>query len=124
MGAARSNDLWSLVDTAMFEATSRAETIAEVNRLLRKCVAKAPCGFISEANTTLLRENLTVPQLATFWRGHTRTEARRYYLPIIAAEFRGTTYVLDGTRRINEWVDFGDKETHETIIIRHKGSGK
>jgi hypothetical protein len=124
MTAADSDDLWSRVDTAIFEATSRAETIAHLNRLLRKCVIEAPCTFISEVGSTLVRERLTVPQLEMFWRGHHRTKARRYHPPIVVADFRGTKYVLDGTTRINDWVQCSDEDVHETIIIRHKGSEK
>jgi len=118
MRAAGNEDLWSLVDAAMFEATSRAETIAEVNRLLHKCNPEAGCGYFTEENSTLVRRALSVPQLAKFWRGHTRTEARRYDPPIIVAEYRRTAYVLDGTRRINEWLAFGDTEAHDTILIK------
>jgi hypothetical protein len=38
--------------------------------------------------------------------------------PLLACEYQGQTYLLDGTNRLNVWIRDGDTEPHEIIIVR------
>jgi len=42
--------------------------------------------------------------------------------PLVACEYRGHTYMLDGTNRLNVWLRDGDKASHETIILKNRES--
>jgi len=39
--------------------------------------------------------------------------------PLVAGEYRGKTYMLDGTNRLNVWRQNGDDALHETIILKN-----
>ena len=110
-------ELWKRVDRAIAQARNRAETISELNRLFGKQGRGAPANHFSEENCTIRREFLTPQQLDKFWRGHTKAEPRQVGAPLVAVEFRGHTYMLDGTNRINAWLRDGNTEAHETISL-------
>jgi hypothetical protein len=114
-------DLWNRVDIAINQARTRQETISELNRLLQKWNVGAPASYISEHSSAIRREWLTPQQMEQlFIRGHTRTNVRRFDSPLVAVEYDGKTYMLDGTNRINIWLKEGNTEQHEVIILGPK----
>ena len=113
-------DLWSRVDAALNQAQTRDETLSEMNRLLRKRFPDLPNDYFT-AEAELRREWLTAAQLMQFNLGHSRTEPRRMDGPLLAGEYQGQTYMLDGTNRLNVWLRDGDTSSHEVIIVRAKG---
>ncbi|MEO7859127.1 MAG: hypothetical protein ABIU05_01585 [Nitrospirales bacterium] len=116
MTDAVNEELWQRVDVALNQAQTRQVTISELNRLLVKWGVGAPPAYISE-RSTIRREWLTARQLERFRRGHTRTEARQFGPPLIAVEFGGSTFILDGTNRINVWLRDGENTPHEVIVL-------
>ena len=115
------SELWSRVDVALCQASSREQTVSEVNRLLRKWVHDLPQNYFNEENSTIRCEWLTTKELTIFTRGHDRATPRRTNGPILVAEYRGTSYMLDGTNRINRWLKDGSAEKHEAIILTRNG---
>ena len=114
------DDLWGRVDAALIQARSRDETVSELNRLLRKRFADLPASYFEENGCELRREWLTARQLAEFHPKHDRMAPRQMAGPLLACEYQGRIYLLDGTNRLNVWIRDGDTEVHETIIVRMK----
>jgi hypothetical protein len=108
------------IGAALIQARSRQETLSELNRLLRKRFPNLPQRYFTEERSEVRREWLTAEQLAQFNAGHTRVlDPHRTSGPLIACEYRGQTYMLDGTNRLNVWLRDGDKTLHATIIVRN-----
>jgi hypothetical protein len=110
-------ELWKRVDVALFQASSREQTLSEINRLLRKWHFHLPDDYITLHNCAIRREWLTPQQLSHFTRGHPRSAPKRVSGPLVVVEYQGETYMLDGTNRINRWLADGDREPHETVIL-------
>jgi len=113
------DDLWFQIDAALNLWPSRDKTFAQLNRLLAKRFPDLPPSYFTQVNCAVRLERLTASELAKFNPGHSRTEPRRMTGPIIASEFRGNSYILDGTNRLNVWVRDGDVELHDTIIVKN-----
>lgn len=116
-------DFWERVDAALVQGRNRAQTLSEVNRLCRKLDSSVPPLYVTESNTTLKQEWLTPKQLDAFKRGHDRNTPRHIGGPLIAINHRGTTFMLDGTNRINMWLKQGNTEMHEVIILSPQSQG-
>jgi len=114
-------DLWCRVDIALCQASSREQTISEVNRLLAKWINGLPPNYLNETNCAIRREWLPTEELLKFTRGHSRNNPRKTDGPLLVAEYRGTSYMLDGTNRINRWLQDGNAEKHEVIILTKHG---
>ena len=111
--------LWNRVDLAINQASTREQTVSELNRLLRKWFPAAPEAYISEEHSVLQQKWLTPQELdSQLRRGHARAAPRRVNgIPLLAVQYEGGIYMLDGTNRINGWLQSGDTELHEVIII-------
>jgi hypothetical protein len=82
------------------------------NRLLAKNIR--PTGWTSNTHLDLQayqivsrREQWSTDDLAKLRRGHARTSGEDFGCPIVIAEYEGTR-LLDGTTRINRWVERRD----------------
>jgi hypothetical protein len=110
------------IDAALIQARSRQETFSELNRLLRKRFPGLPQQYFTQENSDVRLEWLTAKQLAQFNPGHTRTNPHQMTGALVACEYRGQTYMLDGTNRLNVWLRDGDRALHETIILKNRES--
>jgi hypothetical protein len=87
---------------------------------MRKRFPHLPQNYFT-AESELRREWLTAAQLTQFNPGHLRATPKQMEGPLLAGEYRGQTYMLDGTNRLNVWLRDGDTSEHEIIIVRARG---
>ena len=120
---ALADDLWLRVDAALIQAAAVRKPFRSLIASLRKRFPDLPQNYFSEEACELRQEWLTATQLSTFNPGHFRSEPRQMAGPLLACEYNGDTYMLDGTNRLNVWLRDGDVEMHETIIVKKRDDG-
>jgi hypothetical protein len=110
-------ELFKALDAALSAKRTREATFARLNQLLQKQFPALPETYLTQDNCEVRSERLTAEQLKHFHPGHGRTDPHQMTGPIVAWEYSGETYLLDGTNRLNVWLRDGDNAAHETIVV-------
>ena len=111
--------LWDRVQAALYPAQSHSDAVFHVNRLLGKWFKPCKPCTITKKNTSIHVAWLTPQQMGEFTRGHEKNYPRMIDgPPLVAIEYLGITYMLDGTTRLNYWLDRHETVKREVIILK------
>jgi hypothetical protein len=110
-------ELWAKVYAAFPYAPEPNDAVAQVDRIFRKWHPALPTGFIVEGSCRIRQEWWSAQQLENLCLRHERNSPDRDFGPIIAVEYLGHNYVVDGTNRANLWKAQKSTELREVLLI-------
>lgn len=119
--SAEDTELWSEVKRLLshHQKNSDQTPLAALNRIFREFHAeRTDLQDISSENCQIRSSALTWKQAANLERKDTNASNPRYSGdPVVAVEFEGKTYVVDGRRRVNRLVSNKCQNPLPTLII-------
>ena len=115
-------EFWAKVYAAFPYAPDPRDAVAQVDRILRKWHPELPADFIAEGTCAIRQEWWSAQQLEKLCLRHDRRKPDRDFGPIIAVEYFGHSYVVDGTNRANLRMTQVSAERREVLLISRAGA--
>jgi hypothetical protein len=116
-------DLWEEVERKLhfhLDTTDKTE-IDALNRIFSKVLARTgrigKPPHLAPETCSIRMEKWPLERLDSLIRTHDRTSPKTEDPPIIAVEFGGEAFALDGTTRANKWIATKRPGPHIVILI-------
>jgi hypothetical protein len=109
--------LWKRAYAAVLPGADENAARVQLRKLVNERFGRGNWAEINEQDWSIRSEVLPLDRIREFDRKHGRRNPRGFDGPLVAAEFRGHRYILDGTNRINKWIAEGEAVDREVLII-------
>ena len=113
--------LWAKVLAAFPYVSTLTEATSEVSRILRKWHRDLAPTYVESSTCDIRQEHWPTARLSELTLRPRRGNPDRDYGPIVAVEYHGSKYVVDGTKRTNLWREQQSPDEHEILLIRRPG---
>ncbi len=114
--------LWGELNGLMCYHRKRRDDspMVAVNRLFGEFFSgNNPPVTITEDNTAISRVEWLTAQLDKIERkDRTAVGSKGLFCPVVVVEHRGAKYLIDGRRRVNQWVAEQSSEPHSVLLLR------
>jgi hypothetical protein len=91
--------------------------IDALNRLFHEAAPDAKSIRLSEMNCGIVSESWTTKMLAGLHRRHVRATPSVEGCSILVVRWQCNQYLIDGSNRVNKWVNESNASNHDVLVI-------
>ena len=112
---------WKRALAAVFPSADKAHAREQLTKLANERFEELPWVTVNEQTWLIRSEQWNLEQLTQPERKHNAVRLPQFDGPIVVVEFRGRSLLVDGTHRVNWWLQNGLSELREVLIVSYGG---